>query len=194
MTVTAASTSSESPAVKQSDSPSPPSSTLPGWSKAQTIGWGVGGSCGLLLALVLVGHLVDSINNGTSCLDCSNCTDCSDCFGWFCGRRKVKFVRLLPSIPLLICSIPLLIACAVLIIIVGGTWKFVTCGGWKKKPKQQKSPEAGVQGETTAVELDATNEVIGELSAPETTPYHSHPPPMVPGARELEGSSTPSHQ
>ncbi|KAK0759626.1 hypothetical protein N5P37_007814 [Trichoderma harzianum] len=50
-----------------------------------------------------------------------------------------------------------------------------------------------VQRETTPVELDATNEVIGELSAPETTPYHSHPPPRVPGARELDESSTVSH-
>ncbi|KAL5085794.1 hypothetical protein Trisim1_010004 [Trichoderma cf. simile WF8] len=47
-----------------------------------------------------------------------------------------------------------------------------------------------VQRETTPVELDATNEVIGELSAPETRPYHSHPPLAVPVARGLDGSST----
>ncbi|KAL6786746.1 hypothetical protein J3E68DRAFT_445864 [Trichoderma sp. SZMC 28012] len=50
-----------------------------------------------------------------------------------------------------------------------------------------------VQRETTPVELDATNEFIGELSAPETRPYHSHPPPIVPGARELDEGSTLSH-
>lgn len=50
------------------------------------------------------------------------------------------------------------------------------------------------QRETTPVELDATNEFIGELSAPETRPYHSHPPLAVPVARELEEGSTLSHQ
>lgn len=47
-----------------------------------------------------------------------------------------------------------------------------------------------VQRETTPVELDATNEFIGELSAPETRPYQSPPPPIVPGTREVDGSST----
>ncbi|KAH0524479.1 hypothetical protein TsFJ059_006983 [Trichoderma semiorbis] len=56
-----------------------------------------------------------------------------------------------------------------------------------------ESPGVDVQRQTSPVELDATNEVIGELSAPETRPYHSHPPPMVPVARELDGSSTLSH-
>lgn len=57
-----------------------------------------------------------------------------------------------------------------------------------------EGPRVDVQTETTPVELDATNEVMGELSAPETRPYRSHPPLMVPGARELDGSSTLSHQ
>lgn len=51
-----------------------------------------------------------------------------------------------------------------------------------------------VQRETTPVELDATNEFIGELSAPETRPYQSPPPPIVPGTREVDGSSTISLQ
>ncbi|KAF3072972.1 hypothetical protein CFAM422_004803 [Trichoderma lentiforme] len=144
LAVKATSTSSDSPAVKPSNSPSPPSSTQPEWSRAQIIGWGVGGSCGLLLVLVLVGHLIDSINDGTSCFDCSNCSDCCDC--------------------------------------------------WKKKPRQQKSPGTEAQRETTLIELDAANQTIGELSAPETTPFYSPPPPLVPGARELDGSSTLSPQ
>ncbi|KAK4073381.1 uncharacterized protein Triagg1_5207 [Trichoderma aggressivum f. europaeum] len=68
------------------------------------------------------------------------------------------------------------------------------CKSRKKQAEPLESPKVDDQGEATPVELDAANEVIGELSAPETAPYHSRPPPMMPGARELEGSTTLSPQ
>lgn len=86
-------------------------------------------------------------------------------------------------------------------------WRGLTCQSRKKQAEPLESLRVDVEGETTLeslrddvqrettpVELDATNEIIGELSAPETTPYHSHPPLTVPVTRELDGSSTLSHQ
>ncbi|KAL7962774.1 hypothetical protein V8C34DRAFT_324562, partial [Trichoderma compactum] len=92
-----------------------------------------------------------------------------------------------------VCCIPLCLS-QILWLLFHAALMAVGCKSRKKQAEPLESLRVDVQTETTPVEPDATNEVIGELSAPETTPYHSHPPPMVPGARELEGSSTLSHQ
>ncbi|KAL6694570.1 hypothetical protein J3F84DRAFT_349714 [Trichoderma pleuroticola] len=179
LTATVTSTSSASPAAKQSDSPPPPPSTEPGWPKAKTLGWCIGSVCLTLIILAFVGHILDNSNNDTSCCDCSNCSECCDCSDW---HKDCKLIWWLPLSPFII---PFLI----LIIVFGAVWKLVTCGRRKKQAEQQDSPGTEAQTETTPVELDATNEIIVELSVPETRPYH-YQPSMAPGAKELEGSSS----
>ncbi|KAL6825076.1 hypothetical protein V8C40DRAFT_245505 [Trichoderma camerunense] len=152
MTVTATSTSSAAPALKQSDTSLPPSSKP--LSTGALIGICVGG-VPLVIGLVFYFMFHQRVEDRSILSICSSCCDCCN------GKKQAGPLESLR------------------VDVEGET--------------TLENLRDDVQRETSPVELDATNEFIGELSAPETRPYHSHPPPIVPGARELGESSTVSH-
>ncbi|KAL7798697.1 hypothetical protein V8C43DRAFT_276054 [Trichoderma afarasin] len=171
LTATATSTSSAAPALEQSDTSSPPSS------RDLTKGEIVGLSIGVTVVVIIVVLYTMSIEQ---------CVEDCPC----CSPRYHPCWNL----------------CCCLMLVPRAAWRGLTCQSRKKQAEPLESLRVDVEGETTLeslrddiqrettpVELDATNEVIGELSAPETRPYQSHPPLAVPGARELDGSSTLSH-
>ncbi|KAJ4858316.1 hypothetical protein T069G_06583 [Trichoderma breve] len=169
LTVTATSTSSAAPALEQSDTSSPPSS------RDLTKGEIVGLSIGVTVVVIVVVLYTMSIEE---------CVEDAPC----CSPRYHPCWNL----------------CCCLMLVPRAACRGLTCQSRKKQAEPLESlrvdvegettlesPRDDVQTETTPVELDATNEVIGELSAPETTPYHSHPPLTVP---VVDGSGTLSHQ
>ncbi|OPB41445.1 hypothetical protein A0O28_0081650 [Trichoderma guizhouense] len=168
LTATATSTSSAAPALEQSDT-SPRAS-----SRDLTKGEIVGLSIGVTVVVIIVVLYTMSIEQ---------CVEDCPC----CSPRYHPCWNL----------------CCCLMLVPRAAWRTLTCQSRKKQAEPLESLRVDVEGETTLesvrddvhrettpVELDATNEFIGELSAPETRPYYSHPPLAVPVARGMDGSST----
>ncbi|KAL7906337.1 hypothetical protein GGI35DRAFT_105891 [Trichoderma velutinum] len=180
LTIMATSTSSAAPALTQSDAPPPPSSAQPTMSTGEAVGLCIGGAVMLFIALGGAIWAVRAFQNGTSCYECCDCSDYSDrrdCSDW--GKSFCVIVMAVVCIPF-----------TLLVIVFLAVRDLVKGKPRKKRSEQLQNPGADAQGDTRPVELDATNEIIGEPSAPETRPYHSHPPATVPVTGELDGGST----